>query len=887
MRMARRELRRRPWRTALVALMVLLPCLAMTLATTALRTSEWSEEDELTATWGQTDANASWFDQGAPSSPPPEALDELAASLPEGSRLVVEHFYADRVRVGDDRFYFDVLDFPLDDPMAAGRMDDVTGRYPTTADEVLVSRDLAERMDLDVGSTMHPDRLGREVEVVGIGTLRGGDVDRVYLGAPLEEAGIHDDEFAGLATTVLVDLPGRPYLDDPGAADPLGDPLVDEMPARGWQFNPIVVSGSASNVGLGLFWTYVMGGVGLVVLGTVITAAFAISARRQLHTVGLLSATGAAPRTVKRFLIAQGALTGAAGAVIGITIGLVVCLAIPADRLRDVVGHQVDGVTIPFLELIPILLIGTLGAAAAAAIPARSAAQVSTLQALAGRRPLPRVPARMPLWGVVALVGGAACFAMAVSGSRDAGSSLWALVAVVGALATLAGVCFISPWVVAHLDGLSTRWPHAWRLAGRSLARNRVRSSAVIGAVAAVGATLVAGTTLASSNEANQCCSTNLPYIADNHVLVATSDVLVTWEDVDGDGPLGVESVWTGRPGTPDEDVIAEIDRIIPDARHIPLTALVPEGTIEGPAEGSAWGRVLPAEGAAVPDDEAWRAEVRIGVADLALLDELGVPDDMRRAIADGEAVAIAPLPFDATVVEADSSDGRTTIPLAGIAESPLASFALPAILISEETAVELGYQTVPGPLLLSSDDPITRSQVKELDTLQSDLWWEQDSMLQPPAGRDSIARTETSISVPDSRVISEAMIRAGILAGAFLLMLSVVGVGLALAGKDSEDERQVLAAIGAAPRLLRRVGALRAVLLVTTAVVLAIPAGMLPAAAIIEASAESDPIVPDWTTIAFLVVLVPLATGLVVWVAGRLRDAVKPTRPAVFDFAE
>ena len=34
------------------------------------------------------------------------------------------------------------------------------------------------------------------------------------------------------------------------------------------------------------------GGVGLIVLGTVITAAFAVGARRQLRSIGLLSASG-------------------------------------------------------------------------------------------------------------------------------------------------------------------------------------------------------------------------------------------------------------------------------------------------------------------------------------------------------------------------------------------------------------------------------------------------------------------------------------------------------------------------------------------------------------------------------------------------------------------
>ena len=41
-----------------------------------------------------------------------------------------------------------------------------------------------------------------------------------------------------------------------------------------------------------VFFTYLGGAMGLLALGTVIAAAFAVGARRQLHTIGLLSSTG-------------------------------------------------------------------------------------------------------------------------------------------------------------------------------------------------------------------------------------------------------------------------------------------------------------------------------------------------------------------------------------------------------------------------------------------------------------------------------------------------------------------------------------------------------------------------------------------------------------------
>lgn len=896
LRLARRELRRRPWRTALVVLMVVLPTAAMTLSVAAIRTGAWTAEDQLEAVYGQSDATAQWYDQGTPSPPTPEAIAALEAALPEGSHAVVESSAFDRVRDGEDRFYLNIRDLALNDPMADGRVADLRGRVATTDDEVVLNDDLAERMGVDIGSTIHPDRLGRDLTVVGIATFRGWTDDLAYVGAPLTEASFAGDDSPGLETSVLVDVPGRPYLDAPIENDEFGVPVDASITAPGWTVTPIDMEGDA-DVGLSLFWTYVMGGVTLVILGTIITAAFAISARRQLRTVGLLSSTGASPRTVKRFLILQGAVTGAIGAALGIGIGLLLVFLFPAERMSEVVGHHVSGVVLPLVELVPILLLGTLGAAAAAGIPARSASKVSTLQALAGRRPLPRVPTRMPAWGVISLLIGAACFAMAVSGSRDGGSSLWALIAVAGALATLAGVCFISPWVVARLDGFSARFPYSWRLAGRSLARNRVRSSAVIGAIAAVAAALVTGSTLYASDAADDCCANELPYIASTQVILSASEVRATDLDPDGDGPLPVEpNYFEYTPTEVDAELRARVAEVLPDARQIPFTELASTSGASFDGRGTVYAEVRAPRGAGGEDGEAVVfANPRVGVASIALLDEFGVPDELRRELGEGRAVVIGPWSDDTTFLLVDGQTADRSIDVAGIVHDPAASWSVPTVLISEATARDLGYDLVPGGVVFSNPDPLTRSEIKAIDTLQQDLWWEQDSIAMPKSP-GTIARevpeeihTEANISYPSREDFSPALIRAIVLVAVFVLMLAVVAIGLALAGKDSDDERQVLAAIGAPPRTLRRVGALRGVLLVGIAVLLAIPAGLLPAAAILEASDTTarQHLALDWPTIGFLVVAVPLVTGTVVWIAGRIRDLVKPMRPDTFAFGE
>src|SRR5262245_46263063 len=185
MRLARRDLRRPPWRTVFVVGMVLVPTVAMTLGVIAVRTNAWSPVDELEATWGQIDATGEWYDQGNPTPPTSEQVDELAAGLPAGSRVVVEHHLQDRIRSESTRAYFTLADLPLDDPLAEGRLADLQGRLPVSAAEVVITTDMADRLDVGLGDSVHPDRLGRPLEVVGLMVMADGDMDRAYVGAPL------------------------------------------------------------------------------------------------------------------------------------------------------------------------------------------------------------------------------------------------------------------------------------------------------------------------------------------------------------------------------------------------------------------------------------------------------------------------------------------------------------------------------------------------------------------------------------------------------------------------------------------------------------------------------------------------------------------------------
>jgi hypothetical protein len=164
---------------------------------------------------------------------------------------------------------------------------------------------------------------------------------------------------------------------------------------------------------------------------------------------------------------------------------------------------------------------------------------------------------------------------------------------------------------------------------------------------------------------------------------------------------------------------------------------------------------------------------------------------------------------------------------------------------------------------------------------LSEDVAWEQD-IVDGGAGH-------VQVSAPaDPDPLSPAEVRAVSMGLALALVAMVVAIGLALAAKDSEDERQVLTAVGAAPASLRRVAARRAALLVAVAAVIAAPTGLLPAAAIVEAATDDGRSVRvDGVALLFVLVAAPVLVGAVVSVAAAVRDRLRPPRADAFAFGE
>jgi len=113
---------------------------------------------------------------------------------------------------------------------------------------------------------------------------------------------------------------------------------------------------------------------------------------------------------------------------------------------------------------------------------------------------------------------------------------------------------------------------------------------------------------------------------------------------------------------------------------------------------------------------------------------------------------------------------------------------------------------------------------------------------------------------------------------GSLLFTLLVVAIALALDASESGDERALLAAIGAPPKVRRSIVAWQAFLLPALAAVVAVPAGLLVVFAVVSVERELDGpaanvgVQVPWGAMALLLVVVPLATAGLTWVGAAIR---------------
>jgi putative ABC transport system permease protein len=830
-RLARRELRRRPALTALVAALVAIPVAGMFVAVTLYRTGELSAPEQWRLEHGTADA-----------------VMFAEAELPEGSRSVDFARVTRVLETADGRLCRCVASDMPADPMTDGLVRMSDGRLPQSDDEVVLSEPAARQLDVGLGDRLSLERpYALDATVVGIGRLSRRSDTALLLVHPgavtLESPGEPERRW-------LVDLP-----DELTPTDPTAEGQPD--PVLGANFPETYMAGENANDRVR--WTWAAGAAGLTVLGIVITAAFAAGARRQLVTLGQLSANGAPPAVLRRALFLQGSMTGLAGAALGLVTGGVVLGAI-RPWADGILGHARMGWDTRLLDVLPIVAIAVVAATVAAMIPAFAASRVSVLTTLAGRRPLGRPSRRRTTLGGIVVAGGLAVLAVAAridgDGQTDDFHVLSYVLTAVGPVLVLLGVCAAMPAIVTVLHPVARATRGSWRLAARSLLRQRTRTSALVSAVCAIVAVAVAVAAIGLGLDRDDTDHRDQASLPDGVVRIGAS----IGAD-DGSTVLPPPEV-LGAAATDAHEVVPaaqrfEISHGVPaDGSSMPTLAVrrfVPEPGAAASLGGDGYGLVRPE--VVIVDDDLQQA-YELDATTQRRLDEHGSvwfgPTNGRATVGpfEGQGFEIA------TVVVGPDH-------LLGLVDQG-------DLLLTPERAADAGLVPAPAEVVLRSPEPLTMAQVEALEQIRLRL----EADMQEVAGGTptGFPSAELSYVAPRDEVASTGLVETAPAAVALLFALGVVAIGLALAGAESADERNVLAALGAPPRTLRRTNGAKALLLTLVAAVTAVPLGLGPVAVVARLGEDGLPFVVPWRTIALVVLAVPLLAAAVTTAATRAR---------------
>ncbi|MBK5224734.1 MAG: FtsX-like permease family protein [Acidimicrobiia bacterium] len=883
-RLARREVTRRPFRSLVVMLLVLVPVVILTGLAVMVRTNDRTPDERFTAVWGQADVVV-WGDQQIDADtvdvqPDTAALQPL---FDVGGRALTMRDTSARLRTTDGlREYAHISDAPVGDPMLAGLIDGLEGRLPTAPDEVLISPPLAEKFELGLGDTLELERPSEHTAtVVGLARWRDQLKRPFMLVANLDSADSMAATFGadvpreGWETTTLIDLP-------PGAER---TPGVAQLLAAGEVQNRFVpmwheVGGDAQ---LTIVWSWVGGAVAFVIVGVVIAAAFAVTARRQLRLIGQLMGNGASERTLRATLFLQGTVIGLLGGIVGVALALGSLVAFE-PLVEQIIGRRLTGYDVVFADLVPIVILATLAATGAALIPARTAVRTSVLQALAGRRPVGPYPNKLVARGALAVVAGLILLAVSTAGAQASGNGsggdtwLFVLTGIAGAVALILGTCAMSPAIISRLEPLAGHLRGSARLAARSVARQRTRTGAVVAAVAVVAAAAVMASTVWLTSEHSDNANAYRP-LPDNAVRV---DFREDRAPADPNDPAG----YTSEPLPIPTDVIDQLVEVVPGAQVIHQTeAAIPEVSPElREAATDAGGsyRANLSGSVSVVDDELARAldlepEVRAALADTGIVTSGWDPTTGENTLDMGtDDVAL----FDRHGYIVDVVEG-TIVPLRLL---PLGQSA-----VAEWKAVELGLSVGPGATILAAPERLTDLQLDRISDVADEAYDEHSIVARGSGeGEGEVSRYLWVEREYRSWEPSNALITAGILGVATIFSLGVVALGLALSAAETKDERDVLAAIGAPPRTLRRLAASKAAVLAVVGTVVGVPLGFVPTWVVVRASDsgyDSMAVVFPWLQVGLLVVVVPLVATAATLLASGIALHTRPVQASSMAF--
>ncbi|GAA1310417.1 hypothetical protein Psi02_39770 [Planotetraspora silvatica] len=864
LRISRRNAWRSKRRSALILTMIALPVLIATFVASAAFDS--TIDDHSGVPLGQADAVVSGSPDLAQAAEdesgdaPPKARPFTAAEVIEmfgpGTRavqmdqgfiryLTPQGFRSDMVNQAD-----------LRDPLFRGTYRLLDGRLPAAPGEIVVNTVMNQGPSSapGIGQTFFAGRQRVPLRVVGDVLMPlGWPPDFVGFPGSLP-VGILDDAGPGGTTFWMVDTPKPVSRAEARRLAARGADVVS--PAAPDESQQVVTSSDNSVDLEPVPW------IAMMLLEVVLLAgpAFAVGQRRRSREFALIGAQGGSPRQLKRIALADGLLFGVCASMIGAVLGIGVAalvkpsLAVGSDSLEE-------SISVPWTVVAIIMAMGVAAGLLASLAPAQRASRTDMIAVLTGRRTPGRDRAGRPVLGLVLIVAGLTGTAV---GARY--SVAWIASA---ALLTQLGLLAVLPWLIAQAGRLAGVLPFSLRFAVRDAARNRGRT---VPAVAAVMAAVTLFTALGVASRSNLSAP---PVFGFDYPQGPPGALWIRGQEL---GPELWDRVRAQvHAALPAGAPVIEAKALVTSSSELFLVDVPPRDP-DHPESTTGIETVDPSgNGGLLVGDERLLRYV------------LGREDSSAAsALRAGKAVALNPgdvrngkVHIGLTTSDSDINDAELTLPAVSVRAT---GQGWARVVISPETAKKQGYAT--DTALLVVDPASYRVVPAAARRLLSDV----GQMSPQVTGRLEVPQP------PDDRPI---LLTLGAAAAVLVLGMTFVSTGLAAA--EAKPDLAVMSAVGAAPRMRRRVKAGQALVIALAGAVIGVLAGLVAGVAAgwprphARASrplfgADGLPLTPQpatpviivpWSLIALLVVGLPLLAALVCGVFTRSRLPAPRRRPA------
>jgi putative ABC transport system permease protein len=726
----------------------------------------------------------------------------------------------------------------------------VDGRAPGAPDEIAVESTTLDRSGLSIGDATQLVAGTEPLDVTVVGEVRtetNFGATLVYLDPASAEAAFAPDGLVS-AFTVLAD----------------GDPDQEQLAAAVAEVIPDdaeVITGDESraeaeeslSTALGFVNTFllVVAGVSLLVGAFIIFNVFSMLLARRTRELALLRAVGASSGQVLWAVVAEAAVVGLLGSLLGLGLGLLIALALQA--FVGSLGFEI-GASVPVnaTTVLVTLVTGLVVTVVSAVLPAVRASRIAPVAALRDDVALPerQVRLRTAVGLVLAATG---TVVLLVGLLADVPRAIYWVGA--GVLVAFFGVAIAAPGLARPVVWLVTLpavrlWGSIGRLARQNAVRNPRRTAATASALMIGTALVGAATIVASSVNAS---------VSDAVENELTADYVLYGGQI-GFFPTSVADEATEVDG---------VELVVP-VRSLSLL-VAPQGTDAAEV-------LAPGAGADGPVDVSGGQQPGVGAdGAVELFAVAGGADAVSRVIdltiTEGDPAAGGDDSLSVNRTTADETDwavGDTVIARAGVAEPrefTVTSIFEDSTVLPQAIVAEAVYESaVPEGQRGENQVFVLAEEGADLDAVRSGL----TDVVQPYLIVSVLDAEEFTTTA--TQAINQILAFISALLG-LSIIVALIGIVITLVLSVIERRREIglLRAVGLSRRQLRRTVTLEGVATSVFGALLGIALGMVFGISLQRALAEDGLDVLD---VPWLTLLVMLAAGALVGVLASAAPA-------------